>query len=248
MKKQRADEMLLANGIASSLEQARALIMSGMALYDEKPINKPGISIPINAKLRLKNTKGHTWVSRGAIKLEHAIKEYSINPEGMVAVDIGASTGGFTDVLLHFGAKCVYAVDVGYGELAWKLQSDPRVIVLDRTNARYLSKEQIPQSPDIIVCDASFISLKTVLPAVMGFAKNGTLLVALIKPQFEVLQYEVGEKGVVCDTSLHDRVCSEIKEWLDKAGGWKVIGITPSPITGPEGNKEFLIYAKFCQL
>lgn len=245
MKKQRADEMLLASGMASSLEQARALIMSGMALYDEKPISKPGISIPINAKLRLKNPKGHTWVSRGAIKLEHAIKEYSINPTGMIAVDIGASTGGFTDVLLHFGAKCVYAVDVGYGELAWKLQSDSRVIVLDRTNARYLTKEQIPETPDIIVCDASFISLKTVLPAAMNLAKNGTLLVALIKPQFEVSQDEVGDKGVVHDASLHERVCTEIKEWLGTREGWEVIGTTLSPITGPEGNKEFLIYARF---
>lgn len=245
MKKQRADEILLQRGMAASLEQARALIMSGMVLYDEKPLTKPGVSISIDAKLRLKNPKGHSWVSRGAIKLEHAIKEYAINLENMVAIDIGASTGGFTDVLLHFGAKCVYAVDVGYGELAWKLQSDPRVIVLDRTNARYLTKEQIPESPDIIVCDASFISLKTVLPAAMGFAKNGTLLIALIKPQFEVAQNEVGDKGVVYDTSLHERVCSEIKEWLEKRDGWEVIGITLSPITGPEGNKEFLIYAKF---
>ncbi len=244
-KKERADKLLLQCGIAASLEQARALIMSGMVLYNDKPLTKPGIAIPVNSILRLKKNKGHNWVSRGAIKLEHAINEFKINPAGFVAVDIGASTGGFTDVLLHFGAKCVYAVDVGYGELAWKLQSDPRVIVLDRTNARYLTKEQVPENPDIIVCDASFISLKTVLPSALQLAKNGTLLVALIKPQFEVAQAEVGEKGVVKDTNLHERVCYEIKEWLGNRAGWEVIGLATSPITGPEGNVEFLIYARF---
>jgi len=244
-KKHRADEVLLKRGMAASLENACALIMSGMVLMDEKPLTKPGISIALDANLRIKNPKGHSWVSRGALKLEHAIKEYGINPKDMVSVDIGASTGGFTDVLLHFGAARVYAVDVGYGELAWKLQNDPRVVVLDRTNARYLTAEQVPENPDIIVCDASFISLKTVLPAAMNMAKNGTLLVALIKPQFEVSKDEVGEKGVVYDAQLHERVCAEIKEWLENREGWQVIGITLSPITGPEGNKEFLIHAKF---
>lgn len=244
VKKKRADELLFQLGMAASLEKARALIMSGTVLYDEKPLTKPGILIPLNAKLRIKNSKGHTWVSRGALKLEHAIKEYGINPENMVAIDIGASTGGFTDVLLHYGARCVYAVDVGYGELAWKLQSDPRVVVLDRTNARYLTNKYVPENPDIIVCDASFISLKTILPAALDLAKNKTLLVALIKPQFEVAQSEVGDKGVVYDPNLHKRVCAEIQEWLAGRDGWKVIGITQSPIKGPEGNVEFLIYAE----
>jgi 23S rRNA (cytidine1920-2'-O)/16S rRNA (cytidine1409-2'-O)-methyltransferase len=244
-KKYRADEVLLKRGMAKSLENARALIMSGMVLINENPLAKPGISIALDANLRIKNSKGHSWVSRGALKLEHAIKEYSINPTNMVAIDIGASTGGFTDVLLHFGALRVYAVDVGYGELAWKLQNDARVVVLDRTNARYLTAQQVPENPDIIVCDASFISLKTVLPAAMGLAKNGTLLVALIKPQFEVSKEEVGEKGVVYDMHLHERVCTEMKEWLEGRAGWRVIGITQSPITGPEGNKEFLMYGRF---
>lgn len=244
-KKIRIDELVLARGLAGNIGQARALIMSGTVLHNEKPITKPGIPIPDDAVLRIKNAKGHDWVSRGAIKLEHGLKEYNISPKGMVAVDIGASTGGFTDVLLHFGARKVYSVDVGYGELAWKLRNDPRVILLERTNARFLTQEQILENPDIIVCDASFISLKTVLPASLALAKNGTILVALIKPQFEVSQDEVGEKGVVRDEALHQRVCKEIEEWLKSRKGWCVHGITTSPIKGPEGNTEFLIYATY---
>lgn len=247
-KKIRIDELVLLQGHAATIEQARALVMSGSVLHNEKPITKPGIAIASDASLRIKNAKGHDWVSRGAIKLEHGLKEYNIKPEGMVAVDIGASTGGFTDVLLHFGAKKVYSVDVGYGELAWKLRNDPRVVLLERTNARHLTAEHISESPDIIVCDASFISLKTVLPASLALAKNGTILVALIKPQFEVHQDEVGEKGVVRDEALHKRVCLEIEEWLNGREGWKVHGITTSPIKGPEGNIEFLIYATYSEL
>lgn len=243
--KTRIDSLLVERGIAENISQAQALIMSGMVLQDEKPLTKSGLMVSSNANIRLKNPKGHSWVSRGAIKLEHALKEYNINPSGMIAVDIGCSTGGFTDVLLHNGAAKVYAVDVGYGELAWKLRNDPRVVLLERTNARYLTVKEIPESPDIIVCDASFISLKTVLPATMALAKNGTLMAALIKPQFEVAQDEVGEKGVVRDESLHLRVCDEIRQWLTNFGGWEVIGITTSPIKGPEGNIEFLIHARF---
>lgn len=244
VSKIRIDEFLVKHGYAENINAARSLVMSGMVLHDEKPLTKAGSAIPENANIRVKNPKGHSWVSRGAIKLEHALKEYSINPTGMVAVDVGCSTGGFTDVLLHYGAARVYAVDVGYGELAWKLRNDERVILLERTNARYLTAEQIPENPDIIVCDASFISLKTVLPASMALAKNGTILVALIKPQFEVAQHEVGEKGVVSDPALHTRVCDEIKEWLNNQPGWEVLGITPSPIKGPEGNTEFLAYGR----
>ncbi len=243
-KKIRADEFLLINSLAENIEQARALIMSGLVLYDEKPITKPGISINQDAKVRIKNPKGHSWVSRGAIKLEHALKEYAIDVTGMIAVDVGASTGGFTDVLLHYGAKKVFSVDVGYGELAWKLRNDDRVVLLERTNARYLTEKEITETPDIIVCDASFISLKTVLPASLKLAKSGTILVALIKPQFEVAQEEVGDKGVVLDVLLHERVCAEIRNWLEQMPDWEVIGITTSPIKGPEGNVEFLIFAK----
>jgi 23S rRNA (cytidine1920-2'-O)/16S rRNA (cytidine1409-2'-O)-methyltransferase len=242
-KKQRADKILVDRNLASNPDEARALIMAGMVLHDEKPLTKPGLNIPVDATLRLRKQKSHQWVSRGALKLEHALKEYNINPEAMIAVDIGASTGGFTDVLLHYGAKTVYAVDVGYGELAWKLQNNPQVVVLDRTNARYLTKDQVPDNPDIIVCDASFISLKTILPAVLILAIYGTYLVALIKPQFEVAKNEVGDKGIVQDKILHERVCQEIKTWLENIAGWQVIGITTSPITGSRGNVEFLIVA-----
>ena len=243
-KKIRIDELLLERGMAADITKARALIMSGMVLHDEKPITKNGLPVPLDANIRVKNPKGHSWVSRGAIKLERALKEYKIDPTGLVAADIGASTGGFTDVLLHYGAKKVYAVDVAYGELAWKLRNDDRVVLLERTNARNLTAKEIPEVPDIIVCDASFIGLKTVLPAVMGLAKQGTMLVALIKPQFEVASHEVGDKGVVSDPALHERVCHETKEWLDRLPNWEVEGITKSPIKGPEGNIEFLIFAK----
>ena len=243
LEKIRIDALLVKLGLAQSIAQAQGLIMSGMVLKDEKPLTKAGETVAIDANIRVKNPKGHNWVSRGAIKLEHAIREYSINPAGMVAVDIGCSTGGFTDVLLHYGAERVYAVDVGYGEFAWKLRGDARIVLLERTNARYLTSEHIPESPDIIVCDASFISLKTVLPAPLKLAKTGTILVALIKPQFEVAQEDVGEKGVVRDAVLHQMVCDDIKEWLSNFGGWEVLGITTSPIKGPEGNIEFLIYA-----
>lgn len=244
VKNQRIDQALLQLGLAENISQARALIMSGKVLCDDKPVTKPGILVSATSALRLKGMKSHKWVSRGAIKLEHALLEYKIDPSGMVAVDIGASTGGFTDVLLHFDAAKVYAVDVGYGELAWKLQTNPKVIVLDRTNARYLTAKEVPEKPDIIVCDASFISLKTILPAVMNLAKNGTKLIALIKPQFEVAKDEVGDKGVVSDANLHERVCQDIENWLNNATNWQVQGITKSPITGPEGNVEFLIYAE----
>ena len=184
----------------------------------------------------------HPWVSRGGMKLKQAIDQFSLNPTGWIAADIGASTGGFTDVLLQHGAAKVYAVDVGYGQLDHRLRTDPRVVVLEKTNARHLTAEQIPDILDAVVCDASFISLKTVLPAGLALCRPGAVLAALIKPQFEVGKSLVGKGGVVSDPALHQAVCDDITQWIN-SNGWQARGITQSPITGPAGNKEFLIVA-----
>jgi len=187
--------------------------------------------------------RDHPWVSRGGLKLVHGLDHFAIDPAGAVCLDIGASTGGFTDVLLTRGAAKVYAVDVGHGQLAWKLRSDPRVVVLERVNARHLTAALVPDPIGLVVCDASFISLKTVLPAGLALARPGAHLVALIKPQFEVGKDRVGKGGVVKDPALHEEVVAEIAAWLTALPGWTVLGTTPSPILGPEGNREFLIGA-----
>ena len=186
----------------------------------------------------------HPWVSRGGVKLAHALDHFAIDPAGAVALDIGASTGGFTDVLLTRGAARVYAVDVGHGQLAWKLRQDPRVAVLERRNARTLTRDDIPEPPDLVVCDASFISLTVVLPAALALAAPAARLVALIKPQFEVGKGRVGKGGVVRDPALHREVCDRIADWLGAQPGWRVEGLTESPIRGPEGNIEFLVFAR----
>lgn len=187
--------------------------------------------------------RAHPWVSRGGIKLAHGLDHFGIDVAGRIALDVGASTGGFTDVLVSRGAARVYAVDVGHGQLAWKLRQDPRVVVLERVNARRLTATEVPEAPDIVVCDASFIGLQTVLPAALALAKPQASLVALIKPQFEVGPERVGKGGVVRDPALHREVCARIAAWLGGIG-WKVEGIVESPIRGPEGNIEFLIYAR----
>jgi 23S rRNA (cytidine1920-2'-O)/16S rRNA (cytidine1409-2'-O)-methyltransferase len=179
------------------------------------------------------------------LKLAHGLAHFDLSPEGRVCLDIGASTGGFTDVLLANGAAKVYAVDVGHGQLAWKLRQDPRVVVLERTNARYLGRAQVPEPVGAITCDASFIGLETILPAPLALAAPGAWLVALIKPQFEVGPGEVGKRGVVRDPALHEAVCERIRTWLGSRPGWEVLGVTESPIAGPEGNREFLIAAEF---
>ena len=186
----------------------------------------------------------HPWVSRGGLKLDHALQAFAIDVTGVVALDVGASTGGFTDVLLARGAARVYAVDVGYGQLHWKLRSDDRVVVLERTNARNLTAEQIPEPIDIVVCDASFIGLEKVLPVPLQFARPGARLVALIKPQFEVGRGEVGKGGIVRDESLREAVCRRIEDWVAGLSGWSVIGVVESPVTGADGNVEFLIAAR----
>ena len=232
-------------GLAESQAKAQALIMSGAVLCGTRRIDKSGEMLKSDSVLSVKG-KDFPWVSRGGLKLVKGLDDSGINPAGMVCLDVGCSTGGFTDVLLSRGAKKVYAVDVGYGQLAQKLRNDDRVVVLERTNARHLTAEHIPEQVDLIVCDASFIRLEKVLPCPMSFAKEtGAALIALIKPQFEVEKHQVGENGVVRDPMLHQAVCENVQEWLEELSGWTVKGICQSPIKGPEGNIEFLIFAEF---
>jgi 23S rRNA (cytidine1920-2'-O)/16S rRNA (cytidine1409-2'-O)-methyltransferase len=201
------------------------------------------VAIAADAPLELRG-RDHPWVSRGGVKLAHALDHFGVDPAGVVALDIGASTGGFTDVLLSRDARRVYAVDVGHGQFAWKLRQDPRVVLCERCNARYLTVAEMPEAPDLIVCDASFIGLETILPAALALAAPGARLVALIKPQFEVGAGRVGKGGVVRDPTLHREVCERIVGWLGRQPGWHVEGLTESPIRGPDGNVEFLVAAR----
>ena len=242
MAKIRADQLLVDNGLAESRARAQALILAGLVFLGDRKIDKAGQQVALDADLDVRG-RDHPWVSRGGIKLAHAIAEYGIDVTGHVAMDVGSSTGGFTDVLLTNGAVRVYAVDSGTNQLAWKLRSDDRVIVHEQTSARVLTAAHIPEPIDIIVCDASFISLAKVLERPLTFARPGAALVALIKPQFEAGREEVGKGGVVRDPEIHQRVCEEVRTWI-QAQGWTVIGITPSPITGPQGNVEFLLHAR----
>lgn len=240
MPRKRADIALTETGLAESRAKAQALILAGLVYEGTRRIDKSGDTIKDESTLTVKG-RDHPWVSRGGLKLVRGLDHFGIDPTGAVGLDIGASTGGFTDVLLTRGARKVYAVDVGHGQLAWSLRSDPRVVVLERTNARHLTREQVPDPVDIVVCDASFIGLETVLPAPLALAAPGARLVALIKPQFEVGPDRVGKGGVVRDPALHREVCDRIAAWLAARPGWQVLGITESPIKGPEGNIEFLI-------
>jgi 23S rRNA (cytidine1920-2'-O)/16S rRNA (cytidine1409-2'-O)-methyltransferase len=241
--KARLDSVLVERGLAESRTKAQALIMAGLVFSGERRLDKPGQAVAADAALEVRG-QDHPWVSRGGVKLAHGLDRFAIDPKGAVALDVGASTGGFTDVLLARGAARVYAVDVGHGQLAWKLRTDERVVVVERTNARHLTAAEIPEPVDLIVCDASFIGLATVLPASLALAAPGAHLVALIKPQFEVGPGQVGKGGVVRDPALHEAVCARIAAWLGAQPGWTVLGIEESPITGPEGNKEFLIAAR----
>ncbi|WP_097091256.1 TlyA family RNA methyltransferase [Novosphingobium sp. Chol11] len=242
MAKVRADQLLVDRGLAESRARAQALILAGLVFLGDRKIEKAGQQVAEDAALEVKG-RDHPWVSRGGIKLAHAIEHFALDVSGMVAIDVGSSTGGFTDVLLTNGAARVYAVDSGTNQLAWKLRSDPRVIVHEQTSARILTADHIPEPIDIIVCDASFISLAKVLERPLGFARPGAHLVALIKPQFEAGREEVGKGGVVRDPAIHARVCQEVHDWLT-SNGWSVLGVTASPITGPQGNVEFLICAQ----
>jgi 23S rRNA (cytidine1920-2'-O)/16S rRNA (cytidine1409-2'-O)-methyltransferase len=241
MAKLRADQLLVERGLAESRTRAQALIMAGLVFVGERKLAKAGEMLGPDATLDVRG-KDHPWVSRGGLKLDHGLQHFAMDVTGATALDVGSSTGGFTHVLLSRGASSVYAVDVGTNQLAWKLRQDPRVVVHEQTNARALTAEHIPQPIDIIVCDASFIGLSKVLDVPLGFAREGTYLVALVKPQFEAGRAEVGKGGVVRDPAVHARVCAEAAAWVE-GRGWHVLGITPSPITGPEGNVEFLLGA-----
>jgi len=241
--KHRVDKLLVDRGLVETRARAQALIMAGKVFSGDRRVAKAGDTLPEDAPLELKG-QDHPWVSRGGLKLAHALAAFALDPTGAVAIDVGASTGGFTDVLLTHGAAKVYAVDVGHGQLAWKLRTDPRVVVLERTNARHLTAREIPEPVDWVVCDASFIGLEIVLPAALALARPHAIAVALIKPQFEVGPDRVGKGGVVRDAALHQEVCERIRAWFERQAGWSVIGLTESPILGPEGNKEFLIAAR----
>lgn len=241
-KKARLDQILVERGLAESRTRAQAMIMAGLVFSGERRLDKPGAAVVPDAPLDVRG-QDHLWVSRGGLKLAYALDRFAIDPAGRMCLDVGASTGGFTDVLLARGAARVYAVDVGHGQLAWKLRQDARVIVLERVNARYLTPAEVPEPINLIVCDASFIGLQTLLPAALALAALGAVLVALIKPQFEVGPGQVGKGGVVREPELHEAVCARISAWLGSQPGWRVIGIVESPILGAEGNKEFLVAA-----
>lgn len=242
-KKERADVLLVDAGLVESRTRAQAVILAGLAYVGTQRIAKPGDKIPRDAPLSLKG-QDHPWVSRGGMKLQKGLEHFGVDVSDAYCIDIGASTGGFTDVLLAGGAAHVFAVDVGQAQLAWKLRQDPRVTVLEKTNARTLTSDHISQPVDIVVCDASFIGLKTILPTPLNFLKPGGTIIALIKPQFEVGKDRVGKKGVVREPELHAEVCDTIERWLADDLGWRVMGIIESPIRGPEGNIEFLIAAQ----
>ena len=242
MPKVRADQLLAAQGLAESRTRAQALILAGNVFVGDRRVAKSGDLLAEDAVLTVKG-RDHPWVSRGGVKLAHGLAFFGFDVAGAVGLDVGSSTGGFTDVLLTKGAARVYAIDVGTNQLAWKLRSDDRVIVNEQTNARALTGEIVPEPVDIIVCDASFIGLAKVLDAALGLAKPGAKLVALVKPQFEAGRGEVGKGGVVRDPAIHQRVCDEAAAWIESKG-WRVIGIETSPITGPEGNVEFLLGAE----
>ena len=233
---------MVSNSLAKSREQASSLLMSGNVFVNEKRIEKPGQQVQTDSKIEIKG-KTYPWVSRGGVKLEKAILEFNLNCNLITALDIGASTGGFTDVLLSRGAKKIYAVDVGYGQLDWKLRQDERVIVKEKTNARFLTDQIIKDPLDAIVCDASFISLKKVLLPGLSLLKTKGWLAALIKPQFEVGKGLVGKGGVVRDPELHQEVITDIKNWVQYDMKMNLSGVVESPLLGPSGNKEFVIVA-----
>ena len=240
----RLDELLLDRGLAPSRARAQALIMAGRVRSAGLRLDKPGRLVAADLPLELVGGEGEEWASRGALKLLAALDAFAIDPRGRVALDIGASTGGFTDVLLRGGAERIYAVDVGRGQLLWRLRTDPRVVVREGVNARALSALEVPEPVDLVVCDASFISLRLVLPPALQLTAPGAACVALIKPQFEAGREAVGKGGVVRDPAVRARVCAEIEAWLSARPGWRVLGIVPSPIRGPAGNEEFLIGAR----
>jgi 23S rRNA (cytidine1920-2'-O)/16S rRNA (cytidine1409-2'-O)-methyltransferase len=240
-QKIRLDQLIVDRGLAESRTRAQSLVMAGHVLLGGVKMVKPGQQVAVDAAVVVRGSD-HPWVSRGGIKLAHALKEFEIDVSAITVIDVGSSTGGFTDVLLTNGAARVYAIDSGTNQLAWKLRQDSRVIVHEQTSARILTVQHIPETVDMIVCDASFIGLSKVLERPLTFARPGAQLLALIKPQFEAGRAEVGKGGVVRDEAIHKRVCDDVCVWLESVG-WGVKGLTPSPITGPQGNVEFLVWA-----
>jgi 23S rRNA (cytidine1920-2'-O)/16S rRNA (cytidine1409-2'-O)-methyltransferase len=242
-KKKRLDIKIVECGIAKSRERAKSLIMAGRITVNDKIKDKPGILVSDDDSITLKG-KDIPFVSRGGIKLESALKSFNIDINGLVCLDVGASTGGFTDCLLKHGAKQVIAVDVGYGQMAWSLRKDPRVVTIERANIRYLPYEAVSMPVDLVTIDVSFISLKIVVPAVLKFLKANGSIIALIKPQFEVGKGKVGKGGVVRESLMHDEVIKNLSAFFVETG-LKIEGVIPSPVYGPKGNKEFLMYLKF---
>lgn len=242
MKKIRLDQLVFDLGLAESRERAKTTVMSGLVFVNGQRADKPGMQVSPDVNVEVKGT-ALPYVSRGGLKLEKALKVFPIDVNGKVCIDCGASTGGFTDVLLKNGAAKVYSVDVGYGQLAWSLRNDERVVNMERTNIRYISSEQIPEPIDLAVMDLSFISIKLVLPAVCSLLKDGGALICLIKPQFEAGREEVGKKGVVRDKNVHLAVIDGILDFAPSVG-MTVMGLDFSPIKGPEGNREYLCYMK----
>jgi 23S rRNA (cytidine1920-2'-O)/16S rRNA (cytidine1409-2'-O)-methyltransferase len=243
VSKPRLDQLMVARGLAESRAKAQALVLAGQVFSGERRLDKPGRTVAPDTPIEVR-ARAVPYVSRGGQKLAHGLDHFGIDPAGLVALDVGASTGGFTDVLLQRGARRVYAVDVGHGQLDWRLRNDPRVVLLERTNARNLGAEHVPEPVDLIVCDVSFISLKLALPRALALAGPDASLLALVKPQFEVGKGQVGQGGVVRDPALHQAVCARIANWLAEQQGWHVLGVRESPLTGPKGNREFLIAAK----
>lgn len=238
-KKARLDSLIVDKGLVKSRHRARALIMAGKVLVNDMPVDKPGVSVSIQAKILVKEDN-NPFVSRGGMKLEKALQTIPVSVKGLTCLDIGASTGGFTDCLLHYGACKVYAVDVGYGQFDWSLRQDPRVVVIERTNIRYMPYEVINEKVDLVVVDTSFISLKIVIPSAEKFMRDDTLILALIKPQFEAGRKNIGKGGVVKDAAVRERVIEDIKSFF-KERGYRINLVVPSPILGPKGNSEYIL-------
>ena len=244
VSKTRLDVALVERGLAETRATAQRLVMAGLVFSGERRLDKAGQGVGADTALEVRG-QPHPYVSRGGLKLAKALDHFAIPVAGRTALDVGASTGGFTDCLLQRGAAKVYAVDVGTNQLAWKLRSDARVVSMEKTNMREVTRAQVADPIDLIVCDASFIGLRTVLPAALALAAPGAHLAALIKPQFEVGKGRVGKGGIVREPALHEEVCAAVSDWLAGQPGWRVLGVTESPITGAEGNREFLIAGIF---
>jgi 23S rRNA (cytidine1920-2'-O)/16S rRNA (cytidine1409-2'-O)-methyltransferase len=244
-KKIRLDQLLVSNGLACSLSEAKAMIMAGNVSGPHSRLDKAGMMVPVDLAVYVKQNKSFSWVSRGGVKLSAGIAHFGFMVHGAYCLDIGSSTGGFTDVLLHHGASRVYAVDVGYGELDWRLRNDKRVVVCERVNARSIDCHLVPDPINALVCDVSFTTLQAVLPASFACLAKQAWGIFLVKPQFQVHKREVTEGGIITDPVLHQRVCTEVSAWLNTQTGWSVVNIIESPILGAEGNKEFLLGARY---